>query len=410
MKREKHNKRALLLGALALLAWLGAAFLAQRCADWSAGALVRWEGEGGVSPAQIQRAERYAREDGVEDPPVLTLWREKEGEALQDETRRRSAGASVLEFLGDGAGLWPAQFLYGSYPIRGDGAGCAVDQAVAEALWGTARAVGREVRWQGKTYWVRGVLKGEAGLMLVQGDQQSAEAWPNLLLAFPGGDQRAQAQDFLSRNQWSGGKLLDLDLLAWCVRALAALPALALLLGLLGRLLGRGLRLASSPLLLCLYLPLGLGGAGLALWCAGVPDVPDQLIPTRWADLDFWGRILTERLGGVGDHLALEAGRRDGQYWPVVLACVLLSLLALGLTVLAAERVRAETGRDLLLGWAAALGCLFLGALAFAPAGGVAVSRQMWLLPVLWLGLDWALERHEAYLRPRGETHGLEAD
>lgn len=409
MKRQRSNGwTAAALGALALLAWLAAAFLAQQCAAWSGGAVVRWSGETGVSPAQLRQAQRYAREDGVAEPPALTLWRERPGESLTDETRRRSAEATVLELLGDGGGLWPAGFVSGNYPAQGDGQGCAVDRAVAEALWGTGHAVGQAVCWQGKTYYVRGVFQGTDGLMMVQGDETSAEPWPNLLLAFPDGDQKARTEAFLSRNQFPRGQILDQSLLAWCLEMLSALPALVLALGLLGRLLGRGRTLAGRPALLGQYLPLGLVGAGAALWCLGLPSVPGQLIPTRWSDLDFWARLWTERLGGVRDHLTLAPTARDLRYWPAVLAGVLLALCAFFLTILAAERARAGTGKALLLGWAAALGSVFIGSLAFAGVGGVAVSRQMWLLPPLWLGVDWALARHEGSLTPRGDGYELE--
>lgn len=391
----------MLLALLALGAWMACAFLAQSAAALSTGAAVRWTGEGqGVSPDQMSRALRYAREDGAEDIPALTLWREQAGQTAQ--AGERSGAARVLELCGSGADLWPASFLAGYYPIPGDTGGCAVDRALAEALWGTGRAVGNELELDGRKLTVRGVFEGGDGLLLVQGETDSAQPYPNLFLKFSGGDAKAQAEGFLTRNQWSGGTLLDLPILSWLLESLAALPAVCLGAGILVRLLRRGLDMTAAPLLLAGYALPALAGAGVTLWAMGLPGIPGQLIPTRWSDFDFWARLVSDRAGELTDYLTLAPGVRDLRYWPLALGCVALAMAACALTVLAAERSRAETGRELLLGWGLCVGGTFAWALAFAGNGGVAVGRSMWLLPLLWLACDWCLERHRESLKPRG--------
>ena len=391
----------MVLALLALGAWMACAFLAQSAAALSAGVAVRWAGEGqGVSPDQLGRALRYAREDGAGEVPDLTLWRERAGETVR--AGERSSSAKVLELCGSGADVWPAAFLEGYYPIPGDTGGCAVDRALAEALWGTGRAVGNELRLGDRVLTVRGVFEGTEGLALFQGEPASAEPYPNLLLRFSGGDAKAQAESFLTRNQWGGGTMLDLPILAWGLEALAGLPAFCLGAGILLRLLRRGLGMTAAPLLLAGYTFPALAGAGVTLWAMGLSGVPGQLIPTRWSDFDFWARLVSGRVGELTNYLSLAPGARDLRYWPLVLGCGVLALAACALTVLAAERSRAETGRALLLGWGLCVGGTFAWALAFAGAGGVAVGRSMWLLPPLWLACDWCLAAHRESLKPRG--------
>ena len=357
MKRQTSRAALFLLATLTLISWLGASFLAQRAGELSRGAVIRWEAGGGISPVQLLRAERYAREDGGAAVPAAALWREHREGYVEGGAGRCSTSAAVLELFGDGGEVWPAAFRYGNYPARGDETGCAVDEAAADALWGSARVVGQAVLWKGKTYYVRGVMKGSGGLLLGQGGED-AEPWPNLLL----------------------------------------------------RLFQRGRALTAAPLLLVCYLPPALLGAGAVLWCAGAPwSVPERFIPTRWSDFEFWVRLFSGGMEKLRGYLTLAAVQRDLRYGALAAGCALLSLTALALAVLAAERAGVRTERVFAVRACAVWALTFGIALVFAPFGGVKVERPLWLLPAAWLLSDWCLERHRRFLdRRREEERGDE--
>ena len=357
MKRQTSRAALFLLATLTLISWLGASFLAQRAGELSRGAVIRWEAGGGISPVQLLRAERYAREDGGAAVPTAALWREHREGYVEGGAGRCSTSAAVLELFGDGGEVWPAAFRYGNYPARGDETGCAVDEAAADALWGSARVVGQAVLWKGKTYYVRGVMKGSGGLLLGQGGED-AEPWPNLLL----------------------------------------------------RLFQRGRALTAAPLLLVCYLPPALLGAGTVLWCAGAPwSVPERFIPTRWSDFEFWVRLFSGGMEKLRGYLTLAAVQRDLRYGALAAGCALLSLTALALAVLAAERAGVRTERVFAVRACAVWALTFGIALVFAPFGGVKVERPLWLLPAAWLLSDWCLERHRRFWdRRRAEERGDE--
>lgn len=357
MKRQTSSAALFLLATLTLISWLGASFLAQHAGELSHGAVIRWKAGGGISPVQLLRAERYAREDGGAAVPAAALWREHREGYVEGGAGRCSTSAAVLELFGDGGEVWPAAFRYGNYPARGDETGCAVDEAAADALWGSARVVGQAVLWKGKTYYVRGVMKGSGGLLLGQGGED-AEPWPNLLL----------------------------------------------------RLFQRGRALTAAPLLLVCYLPPALLGAGTVLWYAGAPwSVPERFIPTRWSDFEFWVRLFSGGMEKLRGYLTLAAVQRDLRYGALAAGCALLSLTALALAVLAAERAGVRTERVLAVRACAVWALTFGIALVFAPFGGVKVERPLWLLPAAWLLSDWCLERHRRFWdRRREEERGDE--
>lgn len=257
-----------------------------------------------------------------------------------------------------------------------------MDEATADALWGSARVVGQAVLWKGKTYYVRGVMEGErAGILLVQGGED-AEPWaqppaalsgrrrrdPGRALSEPEPDPRrtnAGPVPAPPRPDRTGGlarRGADFGDTA------APVPA--------------GTALTAAPLLLVCYLPPALLGAGAVLWCAGAPwSVPERFIPTRWSDFEFWVRLFSGGMEKLRGYLTLAAVQRDLRYGALAAGCALLSLTALALAVLAAERAGVRTERVLAVRACAVWALTFGIALVFAPFGGVKVKRPLWLLP-----------------------------
>ncbi len=402
-----RNRAAPLLWALALAAWCACALLAQRADGFCAGTAVYWSGTEGPSAAQLRRAEAQLAAGGRENLPRATLWRE-----LGDQTVSQPGGGALrcdlLQCWGAAEDLLPLPLRAGFWPARGDTAGCAVDEGAAAALWGSADAVGRTLEWDGGRYTVRGVFRGDGGLVLVQGDPGLELPCGKLLLVFPEGGGREAAGAFLNAAGLAEGAVLDLPLLGQCLRGLSALPGGLLLVWIWALLLGRGRRLGGTPLLLACYLPAAVLCAGAALWAAGFPwTIPAQLLPSRWSDFSFWPRLLETHWARLTAFLAQSPGRRDVLLWPCALGVPLLAAAAGGLTALAARQTRGSTDGRCLAGCGAWLAGLSAAALWCAcwdggRLGGLALSRGMWLLPPLFLAVRRGLAVHAAALKPRG--------
>ena len=137
--------------------------------------------------------------------------------------------------------------------------------------------------------------------------------------------------------------------------------------------------------------------------------MPERFIPTRWSDFEFWVRLFSGGMEKLRGYLTLAAVQRDLRYGALAAGCALLSLTALALAVLAAERAGVRTERVLAVRACAVWALTFGIALVFAPFGGVKVERPLWLLPAAWLLSDWCLERHRRFLdRRREEERGDE--
>lgn len=221
MKRHTWRLSRWLPALLFLCAWMAALCFAQQCGPLTQGAAVRWTGEGaGVSPADLCQAERWAAEDGSTTFPDLVLWQEQENQILTDRTGERSTPVRLLTVFGQAELLWPGAFLRGGWPVRGDIQGIALDEAAAAALWGSTDVLGETVEWNGNTYAVRGVFRGDDGLALIQTEESSIQAMDRAMLQFQDGGGGTETTAWLSQNGFPVGQVTDLPLLGWILNSL----------------------------------------------------------------------------------------------------------------------------------------------------------------------------------------------
>ena len=406
MRRGKGTWSQILLTLLALGLWIGAVTAAQRAGELAAGAEAAWE-NGGVSPAQVEKARRWAKEDGKADQPALSLWREEQDAAVQTGDGEKQASCRALFLYGDGALVWPAQFLGGSYPCSGEERGVAISSALADALWGSVEVLGQTLTLKGVSCRVWGVFREDSLLLLTQDTPDSEALYDHMVIPTDGGGVES-ARDLLNRYGFYGAALTDLPLFTWALTALAGLPGLALGLGLLLRLFRRGYLLRRSPALLARYLPPALAGACAVLWAMGPAEsIPGRLLPTRWSDFDFWTALAGELRKEVGAVFSHAPFLRELRFWGMAGACLLLSLGALALIILWGERAKPSSLAGWWWGCVFVLGCVFAFAMAVKDGGGVTVPRGLWLLPGLKLTAEGYLLLHKKSLCPeeRREDH-----
>lgn len=395
---KQSDKRAALLPLVALLLWCLGTFWAQRAADLTDSVSARWPSDG-VNPAQLTKYEEYAREDGAQSLPAITLWTERTDQTLSDGTER-TVSAAVIELFGNCEDICSAELLTGGFPARTDPKGCAISEATAFGLWGSRDILGKTVFLDDEAYQVRGVFRGGTGLMLLQRDATSTANLPNMQLRFADGNALAAAEAFLLRAGFRGAQLLDLPLLGRVIGTLAWLPAIVLGAHTLLRLLRRGLQLRCYPVLLISYaLSAGLVAVACLLLLGFPWNIPDQLIPTKWSDFEFWGHLFGDLANSIRAWLTIIPTSRDLAFWSRTLIAAFLALESITLSALSLSKVSVRTGRGLMAGCLSSMGAILLAALLLAPHGGLYISRNMWLIPWVWLSVDYGLWLHAKQLR-----------
>ncbi len=239
-------------------------------------------------PLSAAQAEALATAAG-DRALALTLWRESA--VTLTTSRGRSAAATAVWAAGSPGPACPGRYTAGSAPGAGQTDGCAVSAALADALFGSRAVVGLELTVEGQPRRITGVFVSEEPALLCPAAQEdpAAGATAAYLAGVAANDPRGTVQGVLQAAGLGGADplLLPYGTLRWVLGVAGTLPLLAAGVRLLE---GIWRRLPRRPAL--------RWGAGFSLAlaaAAALPAVlaalPRWLVPSRWADFDFWGGL-----------------------------------------------------------------------------------------------------------------------
>ena len=229
-----------------------------------------------LTAKQVEWSRAYSEEYGA---PYLTFWAESQTFVSVEEM-----GASVAQILynGDSGFSYPVTYRHGGAPGM-DQNSCSVSVPLAWELWGSDRVVGMTVKINDKEYTVSGVFEGEDNRLFRWADNGfTAVEIPDTP---KGEDSYRYAQDLAAQSGlgpptgilWASGMADIGQFLCFAPLMLAGcfliMPYLAKLKKLPGSVW------AILALILVLALP------------AIIEILPGWMVPTRWSDFSFYGRL-----------------------------------------------------------------------------------------------------------------------
>jgi len=139
------------------------------------------------------------------------------------------------------------------------------------------------------------------------------------------------------------------------------------------------------------FLPLLIGGTGVDVFLLSrLPKLPAALIPTRWSEFSFWTELAKSGRERVRAWLAIPTGGDVALLFSMMGVAVVMGITLLLMTILMGKS-RVEKPQHALIGCAGAIAALFLMALHYAKQGGLELSLAMWLMPCLWILMDYAI-------------------
>ena len=263
-------------------------------------------------------------------PLIFTLWEEEKDALAENADWDRQANVSALLLNGDSDLL-----LDGTVLKQDDTGGCLIDAVTAGTLFGSRNVVGNELQYGGQTFIIRGILPEKTPVLVVQaaafchgsagsgisfgngasgGSNSGVVAFHHISLRFPsegsnGKRQQgssSQIEEFLVRHGLTGENSRQNG-----ISNLAAAFSFLLPVVLWGSLLGKTFALMRKnrqyPVRLLLTALLLLGLVWLFFRLTEIhPQIPEDMIPTRWSDFSFWSRWAKEQTENFITFLSLE--------------------------------------------------------------------------------------------------------
>lgn len=243
----------------------------------------------GKGPDQktIEKLEEGEKEAAEWKLMRLAAWWVEEGVEVKSQTLGTKIMAECMTVYGEKGLAAPLPLYDGNFGYPGNKEGCVVSRGLAMELFGSSQVVGMEILCMDKTYKILGVVKEKKNLVLLPpSDRQSFEA---LLLDYGEGENgKMEAQNLLfrygidSESICADGALFFSGTIFFVYLAIASFFFCGLYE------FKRQYRERDAMDMIPVFLILFSAMACFFLYSRGAFSVPQDFIPTRWSDFDFW--------------------------------------------------------------------------------------------------------------------------
>ena len=271
-----------------------------------------------LNEKQVEWSRAYTDEY---DAPYLTFWTESQTFVSIDDM---GASAAQILYNGNSGFSYPVTYRHGGAPGM-DRNSCSISVPLAWQLWQSDCVVGMTLQIDGKEYTISGVFEGDDNRLFRWADSGfTAVEIPNTP---KGEDSYRYALDLAAQSGlghptgilWGSGMAAIGKLLCWLPLVLAACFLIMPYLAQLKKI--PGIVWAILILVLVLALP------------AIIEVLPGWMVPTRWSDFGFYGRLWDTFWDRWHDLLMLSPTPMDAQRKALFLELLFLSLGNCVLTV-----------------------------------------------------------------------------
>ena len=286
---------------LTLLIWLRSLYMADGIKQLYRTVSIRIHGTG-VDAGSLDRAVANEMEKKQEAPEV-TAWNPGGSKTVTNRNLMRKTKIPVIYVRGDMQSAAPVTLAAGSYAYAEDEEGCVIDTESAWLLFGTSDAAGNPVMIEEERYLVRGVVRSDQPVIMIQ-DTKDTARFTNLELKYQDTEWgQKYGEEFIYQNGLADqytivdgsfwGKLVN-----WMVRLPLWIAVFIIMSSWgikkcfdTGNRLGksRGLEPYTGYLLAAGFCIL-LTGFLIRFW--GSPFyIPARWIPDQWSDFEYWSGL-----------------------------------------------------------------------------------------------------------------------
>lgn len=283
---------------------------------------IRFQGDG-ITQKMLDKL--IENEIEKESPlPEVTAWDKKKEIEISSKSENKTVKINLYEVYGNAETLCPMKLVAGTLLLPDDKYGCVIDEGTAYHLFGTKYVDGVEIILEDKTYTVRGVVKNEETMLIIQ-SRDLEHKYSNLEIAYEDVENGADlAESLLIQNNINdsysileGGfysKVSSYLILfpGWILLLLMMKNYICNLYGIIRFKLYKKNETKGVDFGYIIYVCVWLISLGILCWIVKFKlYLPDRLIPSRWSDLDFWGSQMEEFKGFLTRVKYIEPFPRD---------------------------------------------------------------------------------------------------
>jgi len=264
--------------------------------------------EGGLTMHQVEEMQKQNAQ--MVDSANFVAWGNVENQEIKSEELSHRKRVDVIVVSGESRILFPSS---GRLSLE-DKHGCLIDRDSAVLLFGTPEVVGLPINYNGTVYTIRGILRDGENTLVIQMNNQVAEPILDTISIQVHSEEPINLIKNNFEMQYNiRGSSIDYHIFTWLLTVFShILPVLAVFF------LYRSIRWSnllrhaylciakkgedskithivrikrSTLLYVAFYLMIFLSW----LYLRTQLTFPEELLPTKWSDFDFWGRIWNEK-------------------------------------------------------------------------------------------------------------------
>lgn len=333
--------------------------------------------------------------ESEEDWPLFTIWGEEKEVSIHNPDLNREKKAGVLTVCGDSRLVWDS----GSWLDMEDAKYCLLTEDLGLSLFGGTELVGQKVQIGECIYEVKGILSEIENTAMIQTGPNLESVMNKVSVEIPKGREQSDVLRQLSIRLGVSENAVNFGLYRTWAKAVAMILPCILGASIFFQMIRKACAFRHRPVKLFKLLLLLIAFCILFFWITEfLPDIPKEMIPSRWSDFEFWTELWEQKKAEI---LLLLRGEKSGPELVCLhefLNTFQYSVLAAGLYFFSLRRQKIEKLRELFIGGILFL-CLAFTALVTADKnltfqnGG----RILWLLFPFCLFCSYGLHSLESY-------------
>lgn len=333
----------------------------------------------GVELSGRQAAEMLETESQQDSPMSFAVWGQEDSQWVQEPLLDRSAQVNAVLICGKTGLVLEA----GTELAADDTGGCLIDTGTAQTLFGSSMPVGSVVRWGGRKLTVRGVLEGGRPVLAVRPLDDSRLGYVSL--ALPEGKLPVIAVSEFQTRHALFGAWSDSGVWAGSASFMSLLPGLLALGYVFLKIVKTAFAALQYPVVFLVCL-LAAGAVLMAVvLAAGIRvSVPPEMLPSKWSDFGFWGKLFAEERETLANVIAQAKTEPELARMFPALAASFAGLAGSVLAAPAIAMIRPKSSRELWCCCAVSLGVSF--GVSLLMGGGLARDFALWLMPLMYFG------------------------
>lgn len=182
-----------------------------------------------VTKKQLVKALSNLQEQVDAHVPEIAAYHMTEHTRIMEPNLERTTYVTLYGVYGQMQLVTPSEVTSGNFVTYEDYAGCVIDEDSAFDIFGTTKATGQTIKIDQKEYYIRGVIKSEMPIVMIQEKPEDAKFW-NLELSYGDLQQGREYANQLMINYGLSAKyiIIEQNFIGDCVGNLLVLPVLLL--------------------------------------------------------------------------------------------------------------------------------------------------------------------------------------